>query len=139
MLDVLAVIFGVLFNIRKLDAVSRKNSEFPHVSASDWARWQSHERSVYGTGAWACFLKIFLDLAFTTLLLPRLTVGGDTPAYLPIARIIGASIDLGWIFLVLLTFFRAMGLGKRRRELGIILGGYVTDEPKEKSDGEEEA
>jgi hypothetical protein len=112
-LDVLAVIFGILFTVRKLDVSRREPAEFPHVEPRAFEAWRLRETSVYTWGSWACFLKVVLDLAFVLTLAPRLGVG--------LARVIGAAIDLSWLAVVVLTLLRGRASRQERARLGIEL------------------
>lgn len=113
-LDILAVIFGIFFTIRKLDAQSRKNSDFPHVAPSAFAVWQARETRVYGLGALACVLKLTIGLGFQYGVAPGLSASW--------IRGVGATIDLSWLVFVCWTFFRTHKLRKERAALGIVLG-----------------
>lgn len=113
-LDLLAVIVGVLHTVRKLDVMKRRAQDFPHVAPADFADWQERERAAYALGSWACFAKILLDPALW-LLAPKLELAPTT------MRILAASIDLGWFALVMLAMLRASRARRRRNELGIAL------------------
>jgi len=113
--DIVAVILGVWFTLRKLDAQSRQPEAFPHVARADFLDWQEREVSVYRTVTWACFGKFALDLAFTYLVAP-----GQDPR---LVRAVGATIDLSWLAVLVITFFRTSGVRALRRKLGIVLGG----------------
>lgn len=112
-LDVLAVIFGVLFTVRKLDASRRESSEFPQVDPRAFESWRQRESAVYMLGSLACVLKVVLDAAFVLTLAPHLEVR--------VVRLIGAVIDLGWMALVVVTLVRASRARQERRRLGIVL------------------
>lgn len=112
-LDVLAVIFGILFTVRKLDVSRREVAEFPHVEPGVFEAWRAGETRVYSVGSWACFLKVVLDLAFVLTLAPRLDAG--------LARVIGAAIDLSWLVAVVLTLVRGRAARLERARLGIEL------------------
>lgn len=118
-LDIVAIILGVLLTIRKLDAQRRTQKEFPHVRAEDFARWQRLEVSVYGTAVFACFAKVFVDWGFVYFLADGLPVRT--------VRAIGATIDISWILVLIATFFRTTRLAKLRRELRIVLGGFMVE------------
>lgn len=111
-LDLLAVIVGVLHTVRKLDVMKRRAQDFPHVDPKDFADWQERERAAYALGSWACFAKILLDPALW-LLAPKLGLSPTT------VRVLGATIDFGWFALVMLAMLRASRARRRRNELGI--------------------
>jgi hypothetical protein len=124
-LDIVAIILGVLFTIRKLDAQRRTRKEVPHVNPEDFSRWQRLEVSVYSAAIFACFAKVFVDWGFVYFLADGLSVGT--------VRAIGATIDLSWVLVVIVTFFRTMRLSKMRQELRIVLGGFMVSSGSELS------
>jgi hypothetical protein len=129
-LDIVATILGVWFTLRKLDAQGRQPEAFAHVPRADFLAWQEQEVSVYRTAVWACFGKVALDLAFTYLVAP----GQDVR----LVRAVGATIDLSWLAVVVISFFRARTAHATRRRLGIVLGGVPVARPDESPDDEED-
>jgi len=129
-LDILATILGVWFTLRKLDAQSRKPEAFGHVAPGDFLAWQEREVGAYRTAVWACFGKVTVDLAFTYLVAPGQSAG--------LVRAVGASIDLTWFALLVVTFFRTHLARKQRRELGIVLGGRPIARAEHEADDDEE-
>ena len=119
--DIVALIFAILLTIRKLDAQSRRPEEFPNVPPAAFADWQRREVAIYRLGVWACFLKVGLDPAFTFFVAPHVSFG--------LARIVSATIDLGWLAVLIATFVRARRIAKLRRSLGILLGGMIVNQP----------
>ncbi len=117
--DILAVIFGVLFTIRKLDAQKRKSAEFPHVDGKVFAEWQSREVGVFTVGMFACFAKIVAEL----LLHVVFADGMSDSLY----RKMTAAIDIPWILVLIVTLVQRHRLAKRRAELRIVLGGFVVE------------
>lgn len=129
--DIVALIFGILLTIRKLDAQSRRPEEFPHVPPAAFGDWQRREVAIYRLGVWACFLKVGLDPAFTFFVAPHVPFN--------VARIVSATIDLGWLAVLITTFVRARRMAKHRRSLGILLGGMIVNQPaRSRRDDEEE-
>lgn len=117
--DIVAIILGVLFTIRKLDAQRRSHKEFPHVSAENFESWQGRETSVYQAAVMACFGKVFADWIFVYFFadgLPMRTV-----------RAVGATIDISWFVVMLVTFYRTRMLAKMRAQYRIVLGGFVVE------------
>jgi hypothetical protein len=112
-LDMLAVIFGILFTVRKLDASRRQPGDFPEVAPDVFLEWRRREGAVYTLGSSACFLKVVVKLAFLLLLAPQL--GGAW------VRAIGAAIDLTWVALVVVTLVRGSRIRAERKRLGILL------------------
>jgi len=113
-LDVLAVVLGIFYTIRKLDAQSRIHADFPHVAQADFLRWQARERSVYHYGALACVLKLVVGLPFQHILGPKL------PG--TFYQFGGAAIDLAWLAMVIRTLVLGSKSRKERARLGIWLG-----------------
>lgn len=119
-LDILAVILGVLFTIRKLDAQRRAHKEFPHVDPKEFASWQSREVTVYTVGMFACFSKVLADQVFIRFLAEGL----------PATQVprVGMLIDLSWILIMVVTFIRRAQMARLRTRLRIVLGGFVVEE-----------
>ncbi len=127
--DIVAVMLGIFFTIRKLDAQSRRPEEFAHVQPQAFLAWQRREVGVYALAVWGCFLKVFVDLGFTFFVAEHLEPG--------LVRLIGATIDLSWLALVLVSLVRATSTRKQRQRLGIVLGGLVVSE-RDKQRGDDE-
>src|SRR5690606_5139313 len=70
-LDVLAVIFGVLFTVRKLDVSRREAQDFPGVDPRAFESWRRRESAVYTLGSLACVLKVVLDAGFLLAVAPH--------------------------------------------------------------------
>jgi len=128
--DILAIILGIWFTLRKLDAQSRQPEAFPHVAAPDFLAWREHEVSVYRAAVWACFGKVALDLTFTFFIAP-----GQDPR---LVRAVGATIDLSWLAVVIITLFRAHASRQVRRRLGIVLGGRPLPVREDDSDPDDD-
>lgn len=124
-LDIVAIILGVLFTIRKLDAQRRTPQEFSHVELSAFNSWQSKEVATYGVAMFASFGKVMVDWGFLYFFAQNLPFR--------ITALVGATIDLSWIAVMVLTFFRSRSLLKLRTELRIILGGFVVESKDELS------
>jgi tetratricopeptide (TPR) repeat protein len=124
-LDIVAIILGVLFTIRKLDAQKRASGEFPHVAREDFQNWQEQEVATYGTAVMACFGKVFADWGFVFFF------ASDLP--FRTTQLIGAVIDLSWFAVMILTFLRSRSLVKLRTRLRIVLGGFVVESKDELS------
>ena len=112
-LDVLAVIFGIVFTIRKLDSSRREAQDYPHVDPGAFEAWRRRESGIYSAGSLACFLKIVLDVGFLLLVAP-----GLPPS---LVHVIGAIIDLAWLAMIVVTLVRASAARKERRRLDIVL------------------
>ncbi|HMJ11844.1 MAG TPA: hypothetical protein VK524_10550 [Polyangiaceae bacterium] len=114
MLDIIAVIIGVLYTVRKLDVRKREPEQFPHVPAAEFERWRSRETGAYSLMSTACFLKVFVDYAF--LYLARRSALEPSSI-----RIIGASIFVAWLAALVYGSVRASQARKLRESLNINL------------------
>ena len=114
-----AIILGVLFTIRKLDAQRRSNKEFSHVKPEDFEDWQRQEVSTFSLAMFACFGKFFLDLSLVNYF----------SSYLPARAVplLGIGIFVSWLGVMVLTFFRTRRLTMVRTQLRIILGGFIVE------------
>lgn len=118
--DIVAVILGVIFTIRKLDAQRRQPEEFPHVNREEFLAWRSQETRVYFLGMMACFSKVLAKVLIAQLLAPRLPY--------PTLRWLGAGVDLSWLVLIVITMVGAFRMGRRKLQLRIVLGGMVVSD-----------
>lgn len=118
--DIVAVILGVIFTIRKLDAQRREPEEFPHVKRADFLAWRTQETRVYLLGMMACFSKVLAKVLIAQLLAPRLPYST--------LRWLGASVDLSWLVLIVITMVGAVRMGRRKIALRIVLGGLVVSD-----------
>lgn len=123
--DIVAIILGVLFTVRKLDAKRRTHKEFPHVRPEDFEAWQVKEVSVYSAAVFACFGKVFADWGFVYFFAPGMTDA--------LVRRVGATIDLSWLAVMLITFVRTYHLTKQKSRLRIVLGGFLVESSSELS------
>jgi tetratricopeptide (TPR) repeat protein len=121
--DIVAIILGVLFTVRKLDAKRRSHKEFPHVPPQDFEAWQVKEVSVYSAAVLACFGKVFADWGFVYFFAPGMPDA--------VVRKIGATIDLSWMAVMLITFVRTYQLTQLKSRLRIVLGGFLVESSSE--------
>ncbi|GEM_PF-1619671 len=117
--NIVAIILGVLFTIRKLDAQKRTNQEFSHVAPRDFADWQRREVSTFGAAMIASFAKVFFDWGFIYFLADQMTARS--------VQLIGATIFFLWIFVMVFTFMRTRKLAQLRILHRIVLGGFVVE------------
>jgi hypothetical protein len=111
-LDLIALVLGILFTLRQMDVAQRQAPQFPHVRAADFTRWWQLARGSYRLGATACFAKILLDIAAAYWMRHALP-----PAA---ARwTVGLTLDLGWVVLVGVAWFRSRRAHALARDLGI--------------------
>lgn len=123
--DIVAIILGVLFTVRKLDAQRRLYRDFSHVARGEFEHWQRLETSVYQAAIVACFGKVLADWGFVYFVAGGLPIGT--------VRAVGATIDLSWFIMMLVTFYRTRGLAKLRAQHRIVLGGFVVESGTELS------
>jgi hypothetical protein len=114
LLDIMAVVLGVLYTVRKLDVRKREAEQFPHVPADEFERWRSLESGAYTLASMACFAKVLLDYGFvlyarSAQLDPR------------VIRAVGASLFAAWIAALIVSQVRARSARKLRDRLGIDL------------------
>jgi len=112
--DIVAVILGVMFTLRKLDAQSREAAQFPQVSESDFLRWQRMVMSAYRTGSWGCFMRVIFHFGFMRYLVHH-PISNDA------FRHTALLVDLAWLTSVVTCFVRARSAGNLRKKLGITL------------------
>ena len=114
LLDIAAIILGILYSIRKIDVRRREPEEFPHVPSEDFLRWRAREAGAYSLASMACFAKLLLDYAFLyyaqrAQLDPR------------VIRAVGASLFGAWLVMLIVGFIRARSARKLREALHIDL------------------
>ncbi len=112
--DIIAVILGVMFTLRKLDTQSRNAAQQPGVDPEDFRRWQRQTAGAYAPGAYASFLRVvfhFLYIRYT--------------AHHPISPMafarVALLVDLVWLVSVISTLIRAHYAREMRKRLGIVL------------------
>jgi len=125
-LDVLGILLGILFTIAKLDAQGRKATDFPHVAATDFQRWQTWTTSIYRIGAAACFFRVLFHQGWA------LYTGRHLPSALvaPLGlRLPALLVDLLFLAALIATFVRSGRARTLRRELGIVLSPVPAPSP----------
>lgn len=113
-LDVLAVILGILYTMRKVRVRRVEASDYPRIGREEFDAWQAKELGAYTLGSSACFLKLFLDIAVRTY--HRYYPLGQTTLF-----VVGFSIFLVWVVALLAAALIGSSARKRREELGIEL------------------
>src|SRR5438132_13049989 len=108
LLDIIAVILGILYSVRKLDVRKREPEDYPHVPRAEFERWRNMEGGAYSLASIACFLKILLDYGFVFY-------AGRSGLDLRVVRVVGASLFAAWL-LTLVYAFRRGYLGRKLRE-----------------------
>lgn len=90
MLDILAVILGIIYSLRRQWVARRDVEDFPGVEEALFTRWKAAARKAYALLANACFAKLILDLLWFYGG-PRLGVAGEVQRY------VAMSIDVSWL------------------------------------------
>jgi hypothetical protein len=112
--DIIAVIVGVMFTMRKLDTQSRSATQSPNVDPEDFLRWQRRSASAYAPGAYASFFRVIFHFAFIRYSahhqLPPLTFGR-----------VALLVDALWIGCTIYTLVNAHLAREMRKKLGISL------------------
>jgi hypothetical protein len=112
--DIIAVILGVMFTLRKLDTQSRNAAQHPSVDPEDFARWQRQSASAYAPGAYASFLRVVFHFFY-------IRYAAHHPlSPMAFARV-ALLVDLVWIASVISTLVRAHWARELRKKLGIAL------------------
>jgi hypothetical protein len=112
--DIIAVIAGVMFTLRKLDTQSRNAAQQPNIAPEDFERWQRQAASAYAPGAYASFFRVLFHFGYVRYAthhpLSPLTFGR-----------IAMLVDVVWIVSVISSLVRAHYANKLRKQLGIVL------------------
>lgn len=96
-LGLIAIIFGILLTLRKLDVAHRQPAQHPSVRQPDFELWQRTAMRAYGIGIWACFLKLVVDFA------GRYLFGVFKPS-LGVGQTIGISLEVLWVAAMVYTW-----------------------------------
>ena len=112
--DIIAVILGVMFTLRKLDTQSRSAEQHPGVAPEDFLRWQRQTASAYAPGAYASFFRVIFHFGFM-----RYTAHHPLSP-LSFARV-ALVVDLVWFVSTVSTLLRAHWARELRKKLGISL------------------
>lgn len=110
--DVLAIIFGVMFALRKLDAKSREAADNPTVSEADFLRWQRDAMRAYGIGSAVCFFRVVFHFAWVLYV-------NRNPVPVDVFRAVGLATDLIWLGGMAVALLKARSARKLRDRLGI--------------------
>jgi hypothetical protein len=112
--DIIAVILGVMFTLRKLDTQSRDASQQPNVSPEDFARWQRQTAAAYAPGMYASFFRVIFHFGY-------IRYAAHHPLSPQAFGRVALLVDLVWLVSVVTTFIRANAARELRRRLGIVL------------------
>ena len=112
--DIIAVIVGVMFTMRKLDTQSRNPTQSPNVDPEDFLRWQRRSAAAYAPGAYASFFRVLFHFGFM-----RYAVHHPLPP-LTFARV-ALLVDALWLGCTIYTLVNAHFAREMRKKLGISL------------------
>ncbi len=112
--DAVAVITGVMFTIRKLDAQSRSAAQHPNVALEDFESWQRQTASAYAPGIYGSFFREVFHFGFVWYV-KRHTISPES------YRHIGLIVDATWFVCVVCTLALAHFARERARKLAISL------------------
>ena len=112
--DIIAVILGVMFTLRKLDTQSRNAAQHPGVDPEDFLGWQRQTASAYAPGAYASFAREILHVFFI-FYLKHHPLSPKAYAH------VGLMVDFVWLVSVVSTLIRAHWARELRKKLGIDL------------------
>jgi hypothetical protein len=113
--DIIAVILGVMFTLRKLDTQSRDASQQPpSVVPEDFTRWQRQTVAAYTPGMYASFFRVIFHFGY-------IRYAAHHPLSPQAFGRVALLVDLIWLVSVVTTFIRANAARELRRKLGIVL------------------
>jgi hypothetical protein len=99
--------------MRRMDVSMRASEQYPSVSAEAFARWKLRASRAYGLGMAACFGKVLLDFAFAYWFM-RLS-----PPPQAVRFAIGFGLDVGWVVLVVVSYWHVRKTHAFAREIGV--------------------
>ena len=111
-LHVVVLILGVLYGIRHMDVGRRSLEQFPGVDAGEFGRWKELASGAYRLGFSACFAKVLLDFVFAYVFRTH-------PPPAPVRWGVGLTLDVGWLLLVVVSYFRIRRAHKLAEKLGV--------------------
>lgn len=109
---------GIGFTVAKLDAQGRKAEAFPHVTRTDFERWQKWTVSIYRLGSSMCFVRVLFHQGWALYLARHPVSGPAAPASFRYAAL---GVDVLFLLILTATFIRSSRARQLRRELGIVL------------------
>ena len=112
LLHPIVLIIGVLFALRRMDVSMRAVEQYPGIDPEKFERWKRLAVGSYGLGMAACFGKVLLDFA-----LAYLFSRGFAPLR-PVRIGIGLTLDVGWVVLVVVAYWRVRRAHRLAREIG---------------------
>jgi hypothetical protein len=112
--DIIAVIVGVMFTLRKLDTQSRNAGQHPGVDPEDFLRWQRQSAAAYAPGAYASFLRVVFHFFY-------IRYAAHHPLSPTAFRRVALLVDLVWLIATISTLVRAHYARELRKKLGIVL------------------
>ena len=113
LLHPVVLILGVLFALRRMDVSTRTVEQHPGVEAELFRQWKQRANGAYGLGMAACFGKVLLDFAFAYWFHKL------TPPPHAVRITIGLSLDVGWVVLVIVSYWKVRKTHAFARQAGI--------------------
>lgn len=107
--DILAALIMTLAMFRRLETISTKQEQNPHVRAADFEAWKKSALGGYTFVAGACALKVLMNLGWFMQF-------KDTNRVLQLG---GLAITVSWIVAMVVAWRRLTEANARKRELGI--------------------
>lgn len=117
-LDICAILLGIYFTIAKLDAQGRAAENFPQVPPAEFERWRDWTTSIFRLGSTMCFFRVVFHQGWMFYVTRHPVASQVELKPLMVPAII---VDLLFVGIVGLTFFRAGRARELRRQLGIVL------------------
>lgn len=112
--DVLAIILGILFSVRRMDVRKRQADQFPQVPAEQFEIWKARASAAYQLGAVSSFAKIFVDYGFRYL-------AGRTELAWTWVQLGGALIFFSWLGLLVWSWLQSRSARRLAEQLGLDL------------------
>lgn len=107
--DIIAALILSIVMFRRLEAVSVRREDNPHVSTVDFDDWKKRALAAYNRIALACLLKIVVSVGW-------FQVFQNTPYVLQLG---GLSIFVAWIVVVVMSWRPLTEASAMRKRLGI--------------------
>ena len=106
------LIIGVLFALRRMNVSMREAADHPGVSAEAFDRWKLEAARAYRLGMSACFGKVLFDYLFAYLFRAY-------PPPVVLAWGVGLSLEILWVVLVAVSYWRVRKAHALAREIGV--------------------
>lgn len=111
--NLLAVVFGILFSIRRNDIARRTHEMYPEVEGEFFDYWKATEKSGWALASISCVFKIVADLVF------ELAYAFEPGANPKVVFVVGFGIFLAWVGTLVVALLRVRKGRIVRNHLGI--------------------